>query len=260
MPEAYIRPRSLEEALQALAANPEARPMGRGFFLLGSQKYRGPVIDLQDLGLDTLRREGNEWVLGATLPLQALLEHPDVPETWQALVRRAAPYPQRAQMTAAGSLVAADGRSLWAAALLALDARLTLMKQGEPTQTVHVGDWLPLRAEWRGWLMTEIRISQVPQLAWEAVARSPADRPLLLAAVAGWPRGRTRVVVGGWGDAPRLALDGPTAHGAVVAAQNAAYDAQDHLASAEYRREVAQVLVRRCLQRLNLVDPNDLKG
>ncbi len=246
----YFRPKTLEEALRLLAEVPDARPLAGGM-VLNTLDIPVVAVDLQDLGLEGLRREGSEWVLGATTVLQAVVEAPDGPAFLRELARRELPYPQRAQATAAGTLVVADGRSVWATGLMALDARLVLQRWGESSQVVSIGDWLPLRGEWHpGWLITEIRVPVTPRLAWEVVARSPADRPLLIAAVARWPRGRTRVVLGGWGDAPHLALDGPTADGADIAARNAAYDAQDHLASAEYRREVAPILVRRCLAKL----------
>ena len=210
-----------------------------------------PVVDLQDLDLKYLRREGNQWRLGATATLQEVVENEALPSFLRDLARETLPHPQRSQATVAGTLVAADGASLWAAGLMALDARLVLHRWQEAPREVPIGDWLPLRHEWHpGWLITEVRLSVAPRLCYETVRRSPADRPLLLAAVARWPRGRTRVVLGGWGDAPHLALDGPTAEGAEIAARNAAHDAEDHLASAEYRREVAPVLVRRCLARL----------
>lgn len=251
----YLRPKTLEEALRLLAEQAQARPLAGGMVLTATQEDV-IAVDLQNLGLDAIRREGAEWVLGATATLQEVYEHEALPKAIRELVHREFPYPQRDQATVAGALVAADGRSIWATGLMALDARLVLHRWGQEPQTVPIGDWLPLRHEWHpGWLITEVRVSTAPRLAWEGVARSPADRPLLMAAVARWPRGRTRVVLGGWGDAPHLALDGPTADGADIAARNAAYDAQDHLASAEYRREVAPILVRRCLAKLE--DPDE---
>jgi hypothetical protein len=77
------------------------------------------------------------------------------------------------------------------------------------------------------------------RLAYEYVARTPADWPLVCAGVAAWPSGRTRVALGGFGEAPWLAMDGPTAHGAEFAAADAYSQAGDAWATAEYRREMA---------------------
>ena len=244
----YERPRTLEEALRLLDEG--GVPLAGGLFLL-REKPQARLVDLRDLPLSTLEKRGNAWVLGATATLQQVVEDEALPDFLRELARTTLPHPQRAQATVAGALVAADGASLWAAGLMALDARLALHRWQEEPREVPLGDWLPLRHEWHpGWLITQVRLPLAPRLCWETVGRSPADRPLLLAAVARWPRGRTRVVLGGWGDAPHLALDGPTPEGAEIAARNAAHDAEDHLASAEYRRKVAPVLVRRCLARL----------
>ena len=80
------------------------------------------------------------------------------------------------------------------------------------------------------------------------MARSPADLPIVSVAAAQWKSGRTRVVVGGFGAAPMMVMDGQSAEGAVDAVQNATSTAGDQWASAEYRMDVAQTLTRRCLE------------
>jgi len=79
------------------------------------------------------------------------------------------------------------------------------------------------------------------------VARSPADLPIVCAAVAKWPSGRTRVILGGYGESPLLAMDGPNPQGADIAARDAYREAGDQWASAEYRSDVAAKLTRRCI-------------
>jgi CO/xanthine dehydrogenase FAD-binding subunit len=69
-------------------------------------------------------------------------------------------------------------------------------------------------------------------------------------AAAAWPSGRLRVVVGGWGTAPRLALDAQDTGGVAEAVDSAAAEAGDQWASAEYRRAVAVTLARRAVERL----------
>jgi CO/xanthine dehydrogenase FAD-binding subunit len=98
--------------------------------------------------------------------------------------------------------------------------------------------------------VTSLSVPLNARLAYESVARTPADLPIVCAAAAAWPSGRTRLALGGYGPAPRLAMDGPDAEGAEVAARNAYNEAMDEWASAEYRQEMAQVLARRCVQRL----------
>jgi CO/xanthine dehydrogenase FAD-binding subunit len=88
------------------------------------------------------------------------------------------------------------------------------------------------------------------RLAFETVARTPSDKPIVCAAVAQWPSGRTRLALGGWGKAPALALDGNGPDDLEAAARNAFSEAGDEWASKEYRNEIASVLAKRCLATL----------
>jgi CO/xanthine dehydrogenase FAD-binding subunit len=58
-----------------------------------------------------------------------------------------------------------------------------------------------------------------------------------------------RLVLGGWGKAPSVAMDGNEPSGVEAAARNAAHEAADEWASAEYRSDVAAVLAKRCLEK-----------
>ncbi len=247
----YHRPQTLEEALALLAREtPFTVPLAGGAFLNTQQRpatlpQEGvAVVDLQDLGLEGITPRGNFTDLGATTPLQALVDA-DLPQALKEAAHLETPYTRRFLQTVAGTLVAADGISPFAIAMMALDARLTLAPDDE---VLPLGELYPFRWDHlRGKLITKVTIPANAKFALETVAPSPLSRPLVVVAVAQWPSGRTRIVLGGWGDAPHLAMDGPDAAGAVEAARNAAYEAADHRASAEYRREVAAVLVRRAL-------------
>ena len=117
-----------------------------------------------------------------------------------------------------------------------------------------LGEFLPLRGgEWPGKLISEIRINTQVDLSFEYIARSPADKPVMIAAAARWPSGRTRIVLGGYGKAPLTILDGEANEGVLEAAEVAYLTAGDQWASAEYRSEMAKVLAERCLAELNNV-------
>jgi CO/xanthine dehydrogenase FAD-binding subunit len=96
-------------------------------------------------------------------------------------------------------------------------------------------------------LITAIEIPTNARIAFEYVSRTPADKPIVCVALVMWPSSRTRVAVGGYGAAPMLAMDGPTADGAEAAARNALHGSSDPWGSAEYRMEVAATLTRRCM-------------
>jgi CO/xanthine dehydrogenase FAD-binding subunit len=93
--------------------------------------------------------------------------------------------------------------------------------------------------------VTQVSLPLNARLAYEYVARTPADRPIVCAAVAVWPSGRTRVALGGFGNAPILVMDGPEGSGVEAAVRNAYSSAEDEWASAEYRQEAAAVLALR---------------
>jgi len=246
------RPKTVEEALDLLSRQGMITvAMGGGTVLNRPSSDASAVVDLQDLGLDKVEVQGHLLSLGATVTLAALLDLPDLSEALAQVIRLEATYNLRQAATLAGAVLSADGRSPLATALLALDAVLEVARSGAASEQISLGDVLPLRGEkLRGRLVTRLALPLNARLAYESVARTPADLPIVCAAAACWPSGRTRLALGGFGSAPVLALDGPEAQGAEAAARSAYSDAGDEWASAEYRREIAQVLTRRCVQQL----------
>jgi CO/xanthine dehydrogenase FAD-binding subunit len=249
MIEEYHRPKSLDEALELLAkSGVRTIPIGggSGFDRFSHEPVR--VVDLQGLGLDTFRDRGKTLDLGATLTLQALINHQDLQLDLHKAIRYEASYNLRQVATVAGSLVAAGGRSPFATVMLALDASITI-QPGE--EQVSLGSLMPVRAEQlKRKLISLITIPKNVRLAYEASSRTPADLPIVCVAVAMWPSGRTRVALGGWGATPLVAMDGPEAGGLESAVCDAYSQAGDEWASAEYRQVVAGVLVERCRERI----------
>jgi len=99
-------------------------------------------------------------------------------------------------------------------------------------------------------LITHLFLSTKTALAYKYVARTPADRPIVTVAAAKWPSGRVRIVVGGWGNTPRLALDAPEPGGAEHAVRSITAEAGDQWASAEYRQDIAVTLANRAMAAL----------
>jgi len=247
---AYHRPHSIDEALQLLRRPaPVTVPLGGGTLL---SHYRGvsiEVVDLQALGLNRLTAQGNEIEAGATVTLQQVLEMPACPVALALALRLEAPINLRNAATIAGTLASCDGRSSLVTMLLALDATLNIAySDGD---TMPLGEYLARRSGLRpGYLIKAVKWSAAPLAAYEYVARTPADRPIVAVAVAGWPSGRTRAAVGGYGMAPVLAMDGPLSDGIEAAVESAMQGAEDGWGSAAYRAHVAPILARRCLERL----------
>ena len=239
----YHRPTTIDEALTLLKRdNPHTVPLGGGTTL--SQKGGDPVavVDLQALGLDFLRVEGSIIEAGAMVRMHKLASLPQIQPVLMQAITTEYSSNLREMTTIGGAIVANGGRSAFLTALLALDAKLIWLP-GESEYSL--GDYLPVRRSWDGGsLIRSVKLPENVKLNLEFVARTPGDRPILIIAVCRWPSGRTRVALGGYGDAPVLVIDGPDAMGAEMAARNAYLHAGDEWASGEYRSKVAVDLVR----------------
>ena len=242
----YHRPTTLSEAL-ALVKKENVYPLGGGIQLSQFSDDAYEVVDLQALALNEISKKGNTLEIGATATLEALLNTPELPDALKKAIQHEASLNTRNSATVAGTLVASDGRSPFAVMMMGLDAEVTVTSEQESVVS-KLGDLLSLRDDaLNGKLITKISIPLNVNARYEYVARTPADKPIVCAAFGQWSGGRIRLVLGGWGESPSLAMDGKGAVGIEVAAKNAAHDATDAWASAEYRQDVAATLAKRCL-------------
>ncbi|MBI3170608.1 MAG: FAD binding domain-containing protein [Chloroflexi bacterium] len=238
----YHRPQTLDEAL-TLLTQPNTLPLGGGTLLSKATADSVAVVDLQALGLDSLRVSGNELQIGATCTLQSLLEYEKCPLPLKTALKLEAPLNIRNTATVAGTIVASDGRSPFATMLLAMDAKIEIIVNRQ-SKIVNCGEFLLTRPSG---LITSITIPLNTKTAFEYVSKTPADKPIVCAALAQWNSGRARLTLGGYGMTPLLAMDGTEADGIQEAAMNAYHEAEDEWASAEYRMNVAATLAKRCL-------------
>lgn len=240
----YHRPQTLAEALELLGRpQPETRPLGGGTVLSAPSAEQVAAVDLQDLDLKQVSLKGKTLQIGAAATLQQLLDAEGLPAALAVAIRHEASYTLRQTASVAGVLVAADGRSPFAVAMLALDATLAL-QPGDVA--LSYGDLLALRpAVLKGKLITDIVVSAAVFFSYQYVARTPADLPILSLTLARWPSGRTRLALGGWGAAPVLALDGREPSGVAEAVENALSAASDQWATAEYRLTATRALAAR---------------
>jgi CO/xanthine dehydrogenase FAD-binding subunit len=245
----YHRPVTLEEALKLLS-QPNTAPLGGGTVLSHGTADSIIAVDLQRLSLDSLRANGNSLEIGATLTLQSLLESSLCPLAIQPALKNEAPLNVRNSATIAGTIVACDGRSALVTCLLALDSKIeqkVFDASKIESRISNLGDFLPLRP--RG-LITSISLPLNAKLAFEYVARTPSDKPIVCVALARWESGRTRMAVGGFGKSPLLAMDGTASDDLATAARNACHEATDEWGSAEYRMDIAATLAKRCAANL----------
>lgn len=246
----YHRPKTLDEAL-TLLTQPNRIPLGGGTLLSRPTPDSVEVVDLQSLNLDTVIKNGNNLEIGATVTLQQLLESDLCPDALKSALKLEAPLNIRNTATVAGTLVASDGRSTFASLLLATDAKIEqaiLNDSKIEYRMTNIGDFLPLKSTK---LITRLILPLNIKLAFEYVSRTPADKPIVCAALAQWNSGRSRLALGGYGRSPMLAMDGTEAEGLETAARNAYHEATDVWASSEYRMDVAATLAKRCLEGLH---------
>jgi CO/xanthine dehydrogenase FAD-binding subunit len=245
----YHRPQTLEEAL-TLLSQANTVPLGGGTLLSQPKPDPFSVVDLQQLKLDTINQKGNDLEVGAACTLQSLLESKECPEALKTAIKLEAPINIRNSATVAGTLISSDGRSTFATMVLAMDAKIeqAILNNAKPeSQLSTISELLLLRP---GKLITKIILPLNVKSAFEFVSRTPADKPIVGAALAQWNSGRTRLTLSGYGKSPLLAMDGTEADGIETAAGNAYHEAHDEWASAEYRMDVAATLARRCLEKI----------
>lgn len=241
----YHRPDSLQEALELLQ---RAVPLGGGTVLTANRRAVEGVIDLARLGLDRIEADGQQIVIGAAARLQALVEA-ELPEQLVRTCRMEAGWNLRNRATIAGTIVSAGGRSPLLTTMLAIGAELTL----EPgAESIDLEIYLDDRPAGR--LITSLRMSRPTRLAYDQVARSPADRPqVCLAAAANGDA--LRVALGGFGRRPllvgsELPRDAQAAERAAESAAAAYAEADDAWASGEYRAAAAGALARRVVKQV----------
>jgi len=241
----YVRPESIEQALEQLASGVA---LGGGTTLAPRRNSLETVVDLQGLGLSDLEVAGGKVVAGAGCSLQQIVEAKGtMVEALVEACRREAAWNLRNMATLAGAVLACDGRSPLTTALLAVGARAVLAG-GEVIDLDDLLDRRPLAA---GTLVTALQWKTKATMRYEQVARSPADRPIVAVAVGHTDGAAHRVVLAGFGDRPvrvaraEKALAADDVRAAGEAAAEAYAQAGDAWASAEYRSHVASVLVRR---------------
>ncbi len=266
-PAAYHRPQSVDEALRLLSRN-DTVPLAGGTALLATEQgITSTVVDLQDTGLNTLAwgDDGRLLRVGAMVRLADLAEFLAPLAALQgaaallgAAIHRAGPNTYRHAATVGGVAASRLPDSELLAALLALDATVSLRLPSP--ETISLAAYLEDDDRPPG-LITEFLIFWPSgRGAAERVARTPADYPIV--SVTGWrPNGGAiRLAATGLSARPGhlLNAEAAIAGGLTEATIEAAADAArrearhpgDFRGDASYRAEMAAVLTRRVLKAL----------
>jgi aerobic carbon-monoxide dehydrogenase medium subunit len=261
----YRAPRSVEEALSLLQAH-----AGEGAKLLAGGQSLVPVlnfrlaapsllIDLNRIAaLAGIRAGGDGGLRLGAMTRNREIERSELVRTRNPLLHSAMPYIAHAQIrnrgTIGGSLAHADPAAELPAVCIACEADIVAVgRRGE--RSVRADEFfrgLFTTALEPDELLTEVRFPAWParrRFAFDEVSRRHGDFAIVGVAVL-YDAPAARVVVFGAQDAPRLfVFSGQAPADAGRAAAKDIAPRSDHHASADYRRELVEVLTRRALEK-----------
>ncbi len=273
----YHKPATLDEALKLLRrTRVKTVPLAGGTSLIPeAARDVQAVVDLANLGLSYIKiaevsaehpeaaqsgRNLPGLEIGATTKLQALADHDSVRAyaagvLVKAILDSAARHTREAA-SLAGSIVSAPGNSPLVTMLLALDARLTVRRgRSAKEEEVRLAYWSDRPRS----LILSVQLPVLPataHVAFEKVARTPADQPIVCVAA------RANVQDGQLSDI-HLALGGVDHKPIVITQPEGSIEqltqlalaplnpSSDYFATAEYRREMIGVLVKRVLSHMS---------
>ncbi len=240
---AYHRPTSPTEALQLLArSGVRTALIGGGTTAVPHLKEIDEVVDLQAAGLAEMSYSGHTLTLGAMVRLQSLVEGESIPDLLRETAHREGPNTVRHSATLGGVVVNANSDSELLAALLVFEAVVKVQTVKE-TRAIPLADFLAnAPAALNGGLITAITLVTSGKTASARVGRTPADDPIV-AAVA--RRDTERLWLALCGVAPTPILVDPQQ---IEAGLN---PPDDFRGSSEYRRQMAVVLARRVVDKVN---------
>ena len=268
-----LKPASLDEVISLLhERGPSAGLLGGGVSLVRyAPSHITSLIDLSTLPLNYVRVEAGCVWFGATTTLREMLDHPLITGYLNGIVaemlRQVASPLLRNLATIGGALVSADPWSDVITLFLALGAHVAVYDG--TADTLSLGKLYPIRSRLGGAILTDLVLPAPLQNAAAAFCkfnRTGFDIAVLNCACQVQLHDdrcvAASVVIGG---TPRLAasllgaqevltgqsLTNETIEQAAVAARDAAEVREDLRASAEYRKQLVYVGVRRCLQEIN---------
>lgn len=250
----YVRPQSLDEAFELNQKKRNRVVAGMMWLKMGTHSF-GTAIDLCDLGLDKIEETPDEFRMGAMVTLRQLETHPGLAAyshgAVAAALRDIVGVQFRNGATLGGSLWRRMGFSDVLTVFLAMDSYVEL----------HQGGIVPLEQfanmPYDNDILVRLIVKKRPgAFAYQAVRKQRTDLPSLNCAAAN-VAGEVRVCVGSrpahavvLRDEQGILANGITEQSAAAFAEYAAGKvvvSGNMWGSAEYRRALVPVLVRRAL-------------
>ena len=245
----YKRVESLEEAWQ-LNQKKQNRIIGGMIWLKMETINVGTAIDLSGLGLDTIEETTDGFSIGAMVTLRQLEQHPGLERYTQGAVREALRHIVGVQLrnlaTVGGSIYSRFGFSDVLTLFLAMDCSVELYKGG----IVPLREYAQ-RSYDRDIVVRLILKKEPAQYCYQSVRNSQTDIPVLTCAAARLAEGGYRFAIGAR-PLKAVLIEMPAAPAEQLAeqVQQQVITGSNMRGSAEYRRHLAGVLVRRTVHEL----------
>lgn len=241
----YACPDTLEEAWTLNQSRANVVLGGTGWLKMGDRQWN-TAIDLGKLGLDTIEETEQELRIGAMVTLRQLEQHGGLNAYAGGAVRDCVKHIVGTQFrncaTVGGTFWGRYGFSDVLTCFMALDASVVLYKGGE----VPLVQFAEMKQD--NDILTHIVVKKASlKLAYDTFRNAETDIPVLAVAVARTQEGYRAAV--GARPARAVRVTGEDAPGLLDAVAGLTYGSNTR-AGGEYRAHLAQVLTKRCLERL----------
>ncbi len=270
----FYQPHTIPEALRLLQKDKAAACVVAGGtdLVLRAPRTVTALVDISRLGLSFIKRDGKAVRIGATTTMAELEQSAIIQRLANGILAEAARNCGGVQIrnlaTVGGNLANGSPAADTATPLLALDAEVVLQSlRGKRAVSLTEFFCGPHQAGSSTALLVEIVIpAATPHSAWSLQRLARTERDLATVSVAAGLQldarsrcTRARIALGAVAPQPTRALPAEAAlvgqavsaeaiENAAAAAARVVTPISDIRASAEYRREMSQVLVRRALQ------------
>jgi carbon-monoxide dehydrogenase medium subunit len=263
----YARAESIDHAIELLSVNGDAKILAGGHSLLPLMKLRlarpSLLVDIGRVGdLSYVRQDGDAVAIGALSRHHDVANSEALQELCPIVAHTAGEIgdPQVRHMgTIGGSIAHADPASDLPTVMVALGAEFVVRGAGGASRTVAAGDFFkglftPDLAE--NEVLTEVRVPVTKDAGWSYIKFHRRAQDWALVGVAAVrSNGAAHVALTNMGETPLRAAGVEEALGggsdpatAAGRADEGTSPPSDSFGSAEYRRELAKVLVRRALE------------
>lgn len=202
----YLRPSTVDEAVELLG-RPGALILAGGTWLnAGGPPAAALLVDLQAVGLDMVEATPTKVRVGAMVRLADLADHEAVPSWIRSIARLELPSSLRTLATVGGTVATADWESPLVAALLAVDASVTL-RSAAGTSEHRLEAVIADRGLLDGAVITAVELETSWAGSFHRTARTTADRPIVACVAARRADGTVRTAFTGVASTPIVSSD-----------------------------------------------------